>query len=277
MSLRSRPVVVIIAVVCGLTLGIGATVVLTGGSDEGLPAAAPLESTDPTDPDPADAPPGASAPTPEAAVEGFLDAEIAGDFEASFGYLSAAARTRFGSPAGWIANHADLLAPVEGYEVEEVDEDRVVALVEFEPGLDQIQGLVAARMRVTWATAENGGSWGVDLATSTREPLHPSDDSAPAAVQTWAEGHQDCGMPRTWEGNLQGSPALAERLCDTEGEVEVGPPLPLDAVDAAPFLAAFGPEVGQWARVVAVTEPVELRAVVAPIGQEWLVIGVLQG
>lgn len=57
--------------------------------------------------------------------------------------------------------------------------------------------------------------------------------------------------------------------------MEVGPPLPLDALDAAPFLAAFGPEATSWARVVAVTDPVPLRAVVAPIGQEWLVIGVL--
>ena len=57
--------------------------------------------------------------------------------------------------------------------------------------------------------------------------------------------------------------------------MEVDPPLPLEAIDAAPFLAAFGPEASTWARVVTVTEPVPLRAVVAPIGQEWLVIGVL--
>ncbi len=273
---RSRPVVVALAVAFGLALGIGATIALT--TDDETPVAPP-ELTDPVTTVPTDeeAPPGASATSPEAAVEGFLGAEVAENLEASFGYLSADARSEFGSPAGWIANHADLVPPVVGYEVEEVDDDEVVTLVRFEPGLDQIQGLVAERVRVTWATSEDGGSWGVDLFSSTQEPLHPSDDSAPAAVRAWAEGHQDCGTPRTWDGNLQGSPTLAERLCGQEGQVEVGPPLPLGSIDAGPFLAAFGPEVGEWARVVAVTAPVELRAVVAPIGQEWLVIGVLQG
>ncbi|CAN5812782.1 hypothetical protein BH23ACT1_BH23ACT1_02340 [soil metagenome] len=277
-SSRSRPAVVVLAVVCGLALGIGITVVLTGSDDE-APTAGPLEVTDPSTTQPSDpeAPPGASASSPQAAVEGFLGAEVAEDFEASFGFLSAAARTEFGSPSGWIASHADLVPPIEGYEVEEVDDDEVVTLVRFVPSLDQIQGLVAERVRVTWATSDDGGSWGVDLLESMQEPLYPSDESAPAAVRAWAEGHQDCGTPRTWEGNLQGSPALAERLCGVAGEVEVGPPLPLGPVDAGPFLAAFGPAVGGWARIVAVTAPVELRAVVAPIGQEWLVIGVLPG
>ena len=278
MSSRSRPAVVVLAVACGLAIGIGVTIALTSGESD-PPAAGPLEVTDPstTEPGDPDAPPGASAPSPQAAVEGFLGAEVAEDFEASFGFLSAAARSEFGSPAGWIASHADRVPPVEGYEVEEVDGDEVVTLVRFVPSLDQIQGLVAERVRVTWATSEEGGSWGVDLAESTQEPLYPSDEAAPAAVRAWAQGHQDCGSPRTWDGNLQGSPALAERLCGVAGEVEVGPPLPLGPAEAAPFLAAFGPEVSEWARVVAITAPVELRAVVAPIGQEWLVIGVLPG
>lgn len=274
---RSRPAVVVLAVAFGLALGIGATIALTG-DDDGSPATAP-ELTDPSTSQPVDqeAPPGASVSSPEAAVDGFLRAEAAGDFEASFGFLSATTRSEFASPAGWIASHADLVPPVVEFLVEEVDDDEVVTLVRFEPSLDQIQGLVAERARVTWETSDDGGSWGVDLASSTFEPLYPSDDAAPEAVRAWAEGHQDCGTPRTWDGNLQGSPALAKRLCAQEGTVEVGPALPLAPVDAGPFLAAFGPDVGEWARVVAVTAPVELRAVVAPIGQEWLVIGVLPG
>ena len=275
---RTRTLAILLATVVGLALGIGVTLALTGDDDS--TAVAPLEPTDPsvstTAPGTEPPPPGAAAASPEAAVRGFLAAEIDGDLEASFGYLSAEARSSFGSPAGWTANHAELLAPVRAYEVEEVDDDEVVALVTFEPGLDEVMGLVAERTRVTWATAEQGGSWGVDLKASTLEPLHPSDETAPAAVATWAEAHQACEAdPRTWEGNLRGSPALAETLCGAPGSVEVGPPLPLSAVDAAPFLAAFGPEVNDWARVVAVTAPVPLRAVVAPIGQEWLVIGVL--
>ena len=47
-----------------------------------------------------------------------------------------------------------------------------------------------------------------------------------------------------------------------------------DAADAAPFLAAFGPEVGIWARVVDVETPIALRLVLAPIGEQWRVVGV---
>lgn len=277
---RTRTLALVLAIVVGLTLGIGVTVTLT--RDDDPTAAGPLESTDPavstTTPGDEPPPPGAAAPSPQAAVEGFLAAEVAGDLASSFGYLSAEARSNFGSPAGWTANHAELLAPVRAYEVEEVDDTEVVTLVTFEPGLDEVMGLVAERTRVTWATSEEAGSWGVDLDASTLEPLHPSDETAPEAVAVWAEAHQACEEdPRTWEGNLRGSPALAEALCGATGEVEVGPALPLSAVDAAPFLAAFGPEATTWARVVAVTAPVPLRAVVAPIGQEWLVIGVLPG
>ncbi len=274
---RTRTLALVLATVVGLMLGIGATVALTRGDN---PSAPPLEPLDPsvstTAPGTGPPPPGAAAPSPEAAVEGFLSAEIAGDLASSFAFLDADARSTFGSVAGWTANHAELLAPVRAYEVEEVDDAEVVTLVTFEPGLDEVMGLVAERTRVTWATSEEGGSWGVDLDASTLEPLHPSDDGAPAAVAAWAEAHQACEPdPRTWEGNLRGSPALAESLCGAPGAVEVGPALPLSAVDAAPFLAAFGPDASTWARVVPVTAPVPLRAVVAPIGQEWLVIGVL--
>ncbi len=276
-----RTLAVVLAGVVGLTLGIGVTVALTRSGD-GDSSATPPASTVPSVPTTAalaaPPPPGTPASSPRAAVEGFLAAEIDADLEASFGYLSAQARAGFGSPAAWTARHADLLAPVRAYQVEEVDETEVVALVTFEPGLDEVMGLVAERTRVTWATSESEGSWGVDLESSTLEPLHPPDDSAPTAVASWAAAHQACEPePRTWDGNLRGSPALAEQLCGTGGAVEVGPALPLGAVDAAPFLAAFGPEASAWARVVAVVAPVPLRAVVAPIGQEWLVIGVLPG
>ena len=139
----------------------------------------------------------------------------------------------------------------------------------------QVVGLVPERSRVGWVTASDGGSWGVDLGTSSFEPLYPSDDAAPAAVRAWAEAHQACGPAPSWDGNLVGSPALAESLCGAEGAVEVGDPAPLAEVDASPVLAAFGPGASDWARVVPVTAPSELRAVVAPIGQQWLVIGVL--
>lgn len=280
----SRPWALILAVTCGLLLGIGVTVALTADSDDNGQLTAPLDDADPSvlDPDDGPPPPGTPAPTPRAAVEGFLAAEMEGDIASSFGFLSARARARFGSPAGWIARHADILAPVTSYEIQQAEEPgdgrepaKVTTLVTFEPGLNEVVGLIPERSLVTWVAAAEDDSWGVDLDASTREPLYPSDESAPAAVRAWAEAHQACRPAPTWDGNLQGSPALAERLCGTDDALEVGNATSLTGVDAAPFLAAFGPGATGWARVVEVDGPVELAAVVAPIGQQWLVIGVL--
>lgn len=266
----------VVAGLAGLGLGLGATLVLSGDDVVELPTSPALEST-PSEPNQAVAPDGAAAASPQGAVEGFLRAEEADDGVASFGFLSAGDRAGFGSPQRWDAARGDLIPPVQGFEVEEVDGDEVVTLVRFEPDLDQIRGLVPERARVTWMVEAEGDAYGVDLSASTREALYPSDDTAPEAVRQWAQSHQDCATPRTWEGTLQGSPTLAEGLCGLGGQVEVGAAMELGPIETPVFLSAFGPQVGEWARVVAVTVPVPLRAVVAPIGQEWLVIGVLAG
>ncbi len=280
--LRRHPWVAILAAFCGLALGIGVTVAISRNSNSDDRQLADIEEpTELSEADLGPAPPGAGAGDPRTAVEGFLDAEVALDFPSSFGFLGAASRIEFASPQGWVAAHADVLPPVRAYEIEAVeepddgDEAEVVALVTFEPGLNQVVGLVPERARVTWVTVADDETWGIDLATSTFEPLYPSEDSAPGAVREWAEAHQGCGPAPSWDGNLVGSPALADGLCGVEGAVEVGDPTTLAEVDAGPVLSAFGPEAADWARVVPVTGPVELRAVVAPIGQQWMVVGVL--
>lgn len=280
---RRPPWVTVLAVMAGLALGIGVTVALSRSSDNGDRQLADLE--EPATLNEAaqgSPPPGADGSDPRAAVEGFLDAEVEQDFASSFGFLSAASRSQYGSPERWIASHADVLPVVRDYEIEGVEDPdepggptEVVALLTFESSLDQVVGLVPERLRVTWVTTADEGTWGVDLSTSTFEPLYPPEDQAPGAVRQWAEAHQDCGPAPSWDGNLVGSPALAEGLCGTDGEVQVGNVLPLGQIEASSVLTAFGPEAVDWARVVPVTGPLDLRAVVAPIGQQWLVIGVL--
>jgi hypothetical protein len=41
-------------------------------------------------------------------------------------------------------------------------------------------------------------------------------------------------------------------------------------------LAAFGPEASIWARVVRVSGPIDLDVFTAPLGEEWVVVGVVQ-
>ncbi len=85
-------------------------------------------------------------------------------------------------------------------------------------------------------------------------------------------------MAEEYEGGLLGNPGLADSLCGAVGPVEVGRPGPLeDQIDAAQFVGAFGPEFDQWGRAVTVESPVPLQVVLAPVGVEWIVIGVLPG
>lgn len=221
------------------------------------------------------------ANTPREAVEQFLAAEAHGNLQRSYELLSTSSQESVGSSVeGWVAAHANMLPPITGHEIDSSGADKlaqVTAVVEFEPGLNEVTGLVPGRARVTWETVAEAGAWRVDLEHSAMEPLYPQDTFAPNAVRAWAQARQDCEPTREWEGTPLGSPALAQNLCGTDGDVQVGEATGLGQIDATEFTSAFGPEVSDWARVVGVTAPVHLRAVVAPLGQDWIVIGVLAG
>lgn len=281
----TRPWRTPVAILVGLAVGVGLTVViprLSASSELSAPIGTDSSpTTSITVPDgAADAPPGAGAASAMAAVEGFLTAESAGDLEASFSFLSRDLRRSYRSPAGWVAGHADVLPPILGYDLGEaiVEEGRatVPASVRFRPSLDEVVGLVPGAADVVWAAVEEGDGWAVDLAASTMTARFPDDDGAAPAVATWAEARQRCDRANERDGTLVGSPAVADGLCDADGTIVVGAAAPLSEIEATPFATAFGGEVIEWARVVPVTAPLQLRAVVAPLGDRWLVIGVLR-
>jgi hypothetical protein len=281
--------------VVALAVGIGATLAVTGGSTASTEtasrgAAAPERTvtTDPAEltqagfrelPAPPAELPEAPAGDAEAAVEGFLAAEAAGDFERSFTFLAAAEQEAVGNASRWTAVHADVLAPVTGYEVTDVaadgDDATVTSIVGFEPSLDEVVGLVPAQAEVLWAVTETDGEWGVSIETSNFAPIYAPDTEAAAAAEAWVAARQDCGREGEWGGTLLGVEGPARALCEAAGDPVVGDAAPLDQLEATPFVSAFGEDVLSWGRQVPVTAPVELRAVVAPIGTQWRVIGVL--
>jgi hypothetical protein len=76
---------------------------------------------------------------------------------------------------------------------------------------------------------------------------------------------------------LIGASARAAALCGADGAIRTGRARALpDTAQDQPFLAAFGGDVHQWARVVRLESPVRQDVVVAPVGEQWLVVGVLQ-
>ena len=224
--------------------------------------------------------PDAPASSPDDAVRRFLDFEVARDYDASYGLLSADDRAQAASRAGWSAAHADLPA-ITGYALgpAEVASDRadVPADVRLRAALTPSAGLVPARASARFSAVAEDGGWRVAFDESTITPRFLPDARAPEAVRTWARTRAECHRAREYVAGLIGAPARAVALCHADGPIRTGPPRRLpDTAQDQPFLAAFGGEVHEWARVVRLESPVRMDVVVAPVGEQWLVVGVLQ-
>jgi hypothetical protein len=257
------------------------------GSAEPGPVSARAASA-PVISDPPPAPEGPAEPgpagDPAGAASGYLTAEAFGGLETAFTYLAPDEQRAFATPAGYVAAHADLLGTVTGFEITDVETDSVdparatvVARVGFEPALDTVMGLVPAEATVTIPVLETDDGWTIELAGTTFEPLLPSDERAAEDAAAFVAASTDCEPPATGYGaSLHGQPRLLDELCDAGGEAAIGAVGPLDdPLITQPFLNAYGPEVGIWARVASVTSPAELRLVLAPYGDAWTVIAVL--
>jgi hypothetical protein len=222
--------------------------------------------------------PGAPAASPRAAVEQFLAAEVARDFDTSYGLLAEVQRASHGSAAAWRNAHADFF-PVTGFEIIGAEGQTVTADVRYRSSLDEVVGLVPARATVEWPTLEEGGGWVVDFDAARLEPVYPDDAGAVEAALEWAAALRACGEPLQYDGALVATAdlrRLAQSLCDQDTPVTVeGPAQPLDEFAAAPFVSAFGTAALSWGRSVDLSGPVELTVVLAPIEDRWVVVGLL--
>jgi hypothetical protein len=232
-------------------------------------------------------PPGPPAATPQDAVERFVSAEIGRDDAASWELLSSDSRGRLGVVAEWTRQHAHLPQFVTFVPDPEASASatanaagtaQIVGTATLRPELNEIVGAVPDRATVTWTAVAEDGGWRVAFAETRFVPEWPDDASAPSAVERWIEARRRCADPGALEyrAGIVGVAGLAQRLCDASGETRVGRALVLGTrPDPAPVLAAFGPGADQWARTVALSGPVEAHAVVAPLGQQWVVVGLL--
>jgi hypothetical protein len=216
------------------------------------------------------------ARTAREAVELFLTAEQQGDRAQSFALLSDPVRQDYGSAAAWQAD-PDAVPTVLGYEVEEEAPATggaavVVTVTRYRSSLDSVAGLVPARARTRWAAVQEDGGWAVDLDATTQEPLLPDEAGLLPAVRAFVEEQQACPEP---DPALRGDTAVAAQLCGAAGDPALGPAGPLTPLDVGALQASFGGDVGVWGRVVEVTAPVALRAVLAPLDDSWQVVAVL--
>jgi hypothetical protein len=153
----------------------------------------------------------------------------------------------------------------------------IVATVQRAPQIDEDLGLVTARAVVTLPATNESGEWHVDWRRRTvaAEPTL-GDGTAKDDVAAWAQTRQACKPSVTLEpvSGLTGVTGFASALCGTKGKPTVSDVAPLDVlVDPGPFVDAFGPGVMRWGRVVTLRAPIDMRVVVAPVGDRWIVLG----
>jgi hypothetical protein len=253
--------------------GANPRIALSDLSDVRDPAASAANGS--TDVEPA----GPPAPTPVDAVQSFLAAEIRADHGVSYGLLSAADRAEVGSRPEWEAAHGQLPI-VTGVTLGGATGDgtraEVEAEVSFDPALDETRGLVPARAHGVWVAVAEDGGWRVANSERRLLPQYPDGSGAVTAAETWAQVRTECRAGDEYDGGLLGATGPVKAICGASGPVEAGAVSNLEpGVGVEPFLAAFGPEVLSWARVVRLASPVPVAVVLAPVADRWVVVGAL--
>jgi hypothetical protein len=289
----------------GLAVGIGATLAVNGLRGGGDPVASVQRLDLPATPAvTAPASKGADeagpvvAGTARAAVQRFLKATAREDFTAAYRLLDAAGRKRYPSAARWTRAQADRTAitgvrvgaakpagrrpegsgePRRGAPVGQVVD--VTVRLTHPAAIDPFAGLVPARTVEVWRARSEGGGWRVAAdPVSVRAEL-PSDQRAPDAVTAWVQRLVGCdrqGATALQVGaDLYGPADLAEAPCRQRGRWTVGGPRAFDeAAEPEAYVAAFGPDVGSWARLVPVQGPAtRFHVVIGPLGDAWRVLG----
>ncbi len=223
---------------------------------------------------------------PRSAVIAFLQPQADGHPDLAYPLLDEASRRRYPTVASWIRAQADRATPVT-FEVgasrasaERPGAFEVDLTATHRPSLDSIRGLVPARSTSVWLVRREGDSWRVSADPLTFRPVMPADASATTVVQRWvgllAACDQASAAALQVTANLYGPASLVRAPCEAKGTWTAGPPVGLDrAPDPRAFLAAFGADVGTWARLVPVNGPGgKFLAAVAPLGDGWQVMGV---
>jgi hypothetical protein len=246
-------------------------------------ASAGLDAIDPSTSSRSDAPvitmpaevSGPGATSPAAAVSSLLRALVDGDARGSYALLAAPDRATYG-PVGRWADELSQLPQYRSFRVAHADGPRVTTEVTTVPRLDEVVGYIPSRAVVTWTTADEAGGYRVAFSDTTISPDLPSNQAATAAALAWVEAQQRCQTGPTYAGNLLGQPVLAQALCHTGGTYRAGAPRGLETFrNPTALLSAFGAEAPSFVRVVPVDGARPLGVAVAPLGEHWEVVGVM--
>jgi len=225
-------------------------------------------------------PPPTPAKSPEAAVRGHLEALQRGDVATSFLFLSDESFVAgLADAADWARRRTQLPA-VTGFEITATEGDRVTVELRHKPGLDSFVGLSPGRQTALYVTRAERGGFLVD-AEPTTDPILPADADAAKAAAAWAARVQACDQPgaRALEAIDPIFLSLRQglKLCQATGSVEVGPVGRLEPGPVSQdIVGQYSTDALTWARVVPLTAPIRLLVILAPIGNEWKVLGLTE-
>lgn len=293
-SLPGRRTVVALLVVIGLILGFGVAYLIfrepAGPSNfDGAPSItefdlpAPLPAASATaaaTPTPVVA---AEPATPRAALEQFLNAEIARTPDTSFALLDGPSRQTNGTVAAWQASRANRLLPetftITGEKSTAGGTDLTISATRT-PAVTTVTGLVPAKSEETWRVVEDGGWRVVGGRPTDVRPILPSDALATSAAAAWLERVASCdtdgAVPLQLSANLSGAPGLRNTPCKSKGTWTAGKAFPVsELVNSTVFVSAYGSSVGRWARAVPAVGNGRFTIVLAPLGDEWRVMGLV--
>ena len=245
-----------------------------------------LDAAPPID---ASAPAERTAPRPEPgtaaeAVTRYLAAEVAGDDVASWALVSSAGTDRYPTIESWRAGR-DRLQPtsfaVQAAVARSATTSEITVAVTYSPAIDPFTGFVPGRAIDTFVARQQDGHWRVDPSPSRVDPQLPPDEAAVQVAQSWLDRLSACDSERARQ--LQTASPLYGPLdsltapCRMHATWIAEPAQPIaSAFDAPDYVAAFGSGVTSWARVVTGRTPDgQLSVVVAPLGDDWKVLGVL--
>ena len=218
-------------------------------------------------------------PTREGAVRSLLEAEQRGDHDASFHFLSSMALKAYPDAESWGKRRMD--APeITAFTINSTQKDVVVTTVMHQPGLDPFVGLRAAKETQRWHVTREGGGWLVDGDPDVTFDL-PSDGTAAVVALQWAKAVQACDEKKASglqvDGDLLGGPTTPVGLCKssatlTASKAESTRPGPA----TSELVSQYGDNALSWSRTVEIDGgPNAVLVLLAPIGSDWRVLGLL--
>ena len=182
-------------------------------------------------------------------------------------------------PADWARRRTQLPA-ITGFVVKQAASDRVTVELSHTPGLDPFLGLSPATETAVYTVRSEHGGFLVD-AEAAITPVFPPEADAATAAAAWAARIQACDQPgaRTFQAVDQLFISLRQpiALCTAKGSVEVGAVGRLDPGPASQdIVGQYSTDALSWCRVVPITAPIRIRVILAPIGNEWKVLGLAE-